>query len=836
MFVLRSSAWCPLAKTCSALAIVAAVLSVLASGPVKANDGPLLSISEADQADADQAPPSTIVLIRGTYFKASQPVEAFTRPIILGQETRKIRLKNSDGLVLQLACADQNSLTINLEQTPATLVASENGANQYELRVGNVGSVLPLGKLSIETSQSDTNVIAALEARLSGNTTDEMRLAAAASVDGPCLQAFFNEAAERLGKFQLRGQWIGYSSGTNTRHVAGWLDFAEGSLWLEVVHQDEALVSIECRSEALRSVWLPDRIATKAYSAEALELTRLVMAGDAAAAWELFSPRYRESITQPKLKELSDGLRESYGEQLESLKVIASEFGNADLDSLLRPLDVVLVGKTDTQKTIVSRVRFTFSLDPERVPRGELASIYIFESWRTAFPKLFETSQALLTALQAKELPIRQAVDASHLPKTVDHAAFYDALASIREVLGSNADAAAPEFDRWNVETAGDAARATGPVARELFLQVHFNQQQVVGVSLTGNQLESTLPAVTQPNEFEATAKAFWFSFLSNDTQAAYALLSDELKQKVTADSFAIIAATSGSPAIEEYRSSNVELGPEFGSEIVCAYAFATLIDGTSITLRCRLRSTGDGEVQVTGYDTLFTHAAKVAVTDASRQLAEWFLAGNAEPLLGLTPVESRHELDIAVFTRFLQHLAKVVGEKGELQDLQLVHRYQHGRRTEVLSGTYASDQTTTPFTIETRAGELSRFDFRNPGVRDFLPDDFLRTEIEAKSRLFVEALFAQPAQDDAFLRRVLDSDLGSEASLDEIANLRKSLLKRFGNVESTRITEIDLAKDQTEGTCTLVVSAAKGDFEIQLVFYWSATALRISAVEILRN
>ncbi|HBE69874.1 MAG TPA: hypothetical protein DDW52_17140, partial [Planctomycetaceae bacterium] len=654
----------------AAILFFTATLASLAGGHVKAADGPLLRISKAAAQGSPQTDDSTIVLVRGTYFDASQPIEAFTQPIILGQDTRELRLKKSDGIALQLACSDRQSLAITLEQTPAQLLESQGNLKNYELRSGNVGDTLPLGPLSIDLSRSDSKVIGDLQAGLSRASTGNVQIATSASIDRPCLEAFFEEAANRLGEFESRGQWIGYVSGPRARHIAGWLEFEKGTLWLEVSHQDAALVSIGCESEALRSVWLPGQIETEPYATGASELTRRVMAGKGSEAWQLFSPSYRESVTPQKLDELSDKLRAAYGKNLESLDVIATEFGNADLDNLLRPLDVYLAGQTDAKKTIVSRVRFTFSLDPERVPRGDLASIYIFESWRTAFPSRFETAQGLLAALRSTDVAIRETVDAADLPQLLDHDSFFDALISIRQALQASEAPAATSLDRWIVETAGNAARATGPVQPGLFLQLDFDQQQLVSVTLKGNQLESTLTAIAQPARFEQAAQNFWTSFLSNDTQAAYGMLIDEITENVTPESFAIIAATSGFGTVKEYQTSSVELGPEFGRESVCTYALATLIDGTVIPLRCRLRLTSDGRVRVSGYDTQFNHAVKVPVDEESRRLAEWFANANVKLILTLVPAESQHELDVAVFGRFLQHLSTMLGPEPQLRNL----------------------------------------------------------------------------------------------------------------------------------------------------------------------
>lgn len=782
-----------------------------------------------------EAPNPTQIVVSITYFDAQQPTSATVERLKLNDE-HQLKLTAAQAVDIQIASLGPLSLKLVLDAGLERVEAAGDGSKRnLRLQAGNIPANWRAELLDVRPTAADASVIKVWESFLATQTIKTESISLDAQFDRPSLQAFAQVLGNELGKFQTDAprQWMAWNVGSD-RFLSADCIFENGSVTFELAAAEDSLWDIQLESERLEHVWFSGPSSTDEYEKLATELVRELFAGKTASAWTLFDPTYRESITVEKLESVALSLEKEFG-ALKEIKPKLTRLLGAPIGSDQQPIVVVLAMDAEGGSRAVAEVRFVFNVSPTQIPKGKLASFFVRPTWKTADGARQAVGEKFLASAldnTAWELP----ADLGTIP--IDRTQWQANYKRLCDDLGG---AGETDWDLWRFARSGQFSRAQGtvrlPSGERADLQLDFADNSIVGATLVKKfAAVTTLSSVNNPIAYSEAAESFWKSLLSDDFAGGLAQLSVPLQTTQSLDDLRFSVATSGFSSIKKFEQRHVRLSTQLsrpGNDVVSVFSIAQLGDGTLQPLRCDLQLV-DGNMEVVTYETSINDGFPVDPTPASNNILSAFLRGDRGAIKAFVAAEQRIELDEDILVRFLAKLNRELGNSRPSQ-LRLMYRYAGGQRNEELSGTLKLGEQESAFSILTKLGKLQSFQFDQPSVADFLEKAFVTSRVQQAAIVFVRAWFTTPVQRDDLLRKTLNAELSTEASLDSFGSLRQYLLQRYGAYSSVVVSSVTAEMGDHVATAICRVETATDAYDLELTFVWTATSMRITAVEVLR-
>ncbi|GAB5405388.1 MAG: hypothetical protein Aurels2KO_36190 [Aureliella sp.] len=788
----------------------------------------------------------TRLVVSITYFEGGQPTRASIQGITADAET-ELKLGLVEGIEVQVGTTQPSDVQLELLAGSRVVAAASGGGKNTRLKFGSVAADWNPPPIDVSPNAVDKAVWSGWREFLASADLRAFRIAQASvpeaaeaiAFDIPSLKSFLSCAKAELGGVVKGGnaesaELIAWDLSGGQRVVAATLPFERGSVTFEVTHIGNAITDIRFESPQLDGIWFAGPSELTPYESTADALLTDLFRGDALQAWQRFGPDFRGVVSVEQLSGLSESLKSQFG-KLDSIETKFTRLLPVDFDRYQQTLVIVSALKAGSKRCL-AETKFVFDVSPSSVPSGQLASVFVRPTWATAQPLHQQAAiNLLVTVFEAGELHTPEALSSG----LVDQDLLAERFAEICAVVGTNATV---DMDLWRTSGTETYTRADGALElaadESADLRLDFVGEEVMGVTLiTPRRAVSTLSCVSDPEEFTTVAEKFWTALLSDETEAAYELLGPQMRKKHTIDVLRFTVATSGFTAANLLETSSVRLSTHpdrLSPSSVSVYTVATLGDGTKHPLRCDLLRS-DGTIKVIGFETDIQEYFPVATNVATEQLVRRFISGNVGAVADMVAQEQRIELDREVLEHFLRKLNTELGDWSVDPTLRLIHRYAAGSRQEVLSGRLVRGEQQVPYQVQTRLGNLQSFNFQHEPLRNFLPEEFVKSSVRQRAVVFVGAWFASPVQRDDLLRKVLDQELAQEASLDEFGSLRKYLLRRYGAFKDIVVDGVtsDVGDQTAVAVCRIV--AANEDYKLQLTFTWNATSIRISGVEVIR-
>lgn len=814
---------------CSSLTAIFLLATWLTYGQAAAQ-----SIPQGAVLSFKAAEPSTIV-VSITYFENQQPKSASVERLEIADE-HQIPLTAAEAVDIQVASLGPLRLQIKLDVQPNALTAASDGSKRnLRLQAGNIPENWQAELLDVRPITADATVINAWEKFLANRSIESDAISHDALFDLPSVQGFAKALDSELGNLRkdVPRLWMAWNVGGD-RFLSADCTFDNGSVTFELAATKDTLLEVQLESEQLEHIWFSGPSSTATYEKSAAELVLDLFAGNATSAWARFDPTYRDSITVEQLGAIADSLEKEFGALLDIQPKLTKLLAHS-MDTDEQPLLVVLAINTEDGRRGLAEVRYIFDVAPTHIPKGRLASFFVRPTWKTADSIRQNVAEEFLASAISKaawDMP----ADLDTIP--IDRTQWQGNYKQLCHQLGG---AGETDWDLWRFAQTQRYARAQGtvklPSGETAELQLDFADNGIVGATLVKKfSAVSTLASIKTPDSYSAAAESFWRSLLSDEFTRGLAELSVPLQNVASLDDLRFSVATSGFSSIKEFEQHHIRLSTQLDrsdNDIVSVFSLALLGDGTLQPLRCDLQLV-DGNMQVVTYETSVNDHFPITPSRVSSDILSAFLHGDSAAIKALVAAEQRVELDEDLLVRFLAKLNDVLGNARPSQ-LRLMHYYSGGLRNEELSGKLMLNGEHSAFSIRTQLGKLQSFQFDQPSLADFLDEPFVASRVQQSAIVFVRAWFTTPVQRDDIMRKTLNAELSTEPSLDNFGSLRQYLLRRYGTFSSVVVSSVTAQMADHVATAICLVETSQAVFKLELTFVWTATSIRITAVEVLK-
>lgn len=786
------------------------------------------------------------------YFKARQIAKAVAIKVtILGGEIEEPIESGFDGVevfvqsratpVRATLKADDQELAVEQLDKPGSL----------KVTAGKIGRV-DFKPTEIDPSNTELGVFETWVKAVNSQTTSQALVSDApeAKIDFQCLDVFGRELHQRIGKIDLDKSLAGlvaWNETGGTRMLSGVLYGESGLCGIRLITVRDRLWDVQPNCAELPDLYFAEPLTTEQYVKKAAFLTQLVFSGDAKRAHQLYATQFQEQVKVEQLAKLSETLKQRFGNEIRKMELKKTQLSEYDFAKKSRLLNVDLVLETKTGNRCISRVVYNIATDRTRVGKANLGAINVTQVFNSSHPQAAKVAQELLQGI-GSTIKADQVV--ASLPAELASICDMKQLQAMLDRLGAQFKDQKPEidFDLWTVTQYEKNVSASGPFKfgdKDCYAEFQFvDDSKLIGFSFYGPSLaESTMTMFRFPESIAETGKRFWTALLSEQAEAAHAMLDKDFQSQFSLEDLKKqLAEPEAKPSkfksvvVDWVRMSNQIARPV--ELLATVFLTAEFEDGEVTQVACDI-AMPEKDAQAIVYD--FTNEFEIDFSvasiptvgsnrDAAVMVIEAFQSDNSEKLLSLINPGRREAIDQASLTAYLKNLREITGKfTGPTSIARIVDYQDSGKRYRCNFNLQCQSGEALPVEVWIYQGYLERFVVSHSRINDFVNLLTDKKGVHARVESFVQAW----CNDVNETRPFMVSSLYTERSLTTLKSMKEQLEILIGKLEKVEIVDEKAGEQPGELEFLVTLKGDRGEKKAKILVDVGAFGGLVSAVSI---
>lgn len=732
-------------------------------------------------------------------------------------------------------------------------LASEQLDKPGSLKVtsGKIGRV-DYKPTEIDPSNTEFGIFETWVKAVNEQTTSQALVSDApeAKIDFQCLDVFGRELLQRIGQIDLDKSLAGliaWNETGGTRMLSGVLYGQSGLCGVRLITVKGRLWDVQPNCAELPDSYFVEPLMTEPYVKKAAFLTQLLFSGDAKRAHQLYAAQFQEQVKVEQLAKLSETLKQRFGNEIRTMELKKTQLSEYDFAKKSRLLNVDLVVETKTGNRCISRVVYNIATDRTRVGKANLGAINVTQVFNSSHPQAAKVVQDLLEGIGASN-KADQVV--ASLPAELAPKCDKGQLQAMFNRLTAQFKDQKPDidFDLWTVTQHEKNVSASGPFKfgdKDCYAEFQFvGDAKLIGFSFYGPSLaESTMTMFQFPGSIAETGKRFWTALLSEQAEAAHAMLDKDFQSQFSLEDLKKqLAEPEAKPSkfksvsVDWVRMSNQIARP--AELMATVFLTAEFEDGQITQVACDIAlPEKEGEAIVYDFTNEFEIDFSVASIptvgsdrDAAALVIEAFQSDSSEKLLSMINPGRREAIDQASLTAYLKNLREIMGKiTGPTSIARIVDYQTGGKRYRCNFNLQCESGESLPVEVWIYQGYLERFVVSHSRINDFVNLLTDKKGIHARVDSFVQAW----CRDVSETRLFMVSSLNTERTMTTLNSMKEQLETAIGKLEKLEIVDEKAGEQPGELEFLVTLKGDRGEKKAKVLVDVGAFGGLVSAVSI---
>jgi hypothetical protein len=703
---------------------------------------------------------------------------------------------------------------------------------------------------TIELNKADTKLLEAFVTSFNDQTSTRQLVLDAnqAAIDYQCLDVFNRELYKRIGSVDLSKSiknFVGWEENAKDRMIAGVLYGQMGICGVRIMISAGKLLNLQPNCPKLVDDYFREPLETEEYVKKAERLVRLLFAGDAEAAHQLYAPQFQQQVTVDQLSQLCETVRGRYGQSLATVGLKQSQLSDYNFSQKSRFLQVDLLLNLEKDVRCIGRVTFNIPYDRNRVGKGCLAGVNINQVFQSSHPQLAKTTQVLLEQF-GKPLKVDHLLGILHpdLQPISDKQAIQALLNRLSVQFKDQPPTI--DFDLWTVTSFQDFVQASGSLQyaeKDCYIELHFaGDNRLLGFSFYGPALaESTMGLFNFPGSISDTAKQFWTHLLREDADSAHALLDKDFQAQFPLEEMKKqLAEPEIRPSkLKDVKVDSVRLSSQVSRPealMTTAYLTAQFEDGDVLHVACDVGLPKNSDQAMiydftnefeTDFPVTSIPLADVTADGADLAIAA-FRAQDPQKLLELIEPSRKQVIDQATLQAYFENFSTLAGELGAPISAARTVVYQlNGKRYRCNLFFKSAGNVELPIEVWFNRGYLERFVISHPKINDFTELVKDKTGIKRRVESFAESWFRDVNESRPFMV----SGLQTEGTMGALNAMKNEFEQKNGKLTKVIIGQSTAGDGAGEIEFNVTLKGENGSREARVLVDIGAFGGLVSAV-----